>query len=244
MDKINQKLQDNYEDALFALLMDNYATEEGKHLLDLANQLNSDKTYTLPAEMEKNGLRTIRKAFRKKNLRYSAKLTGKVLSKVAILVLILDIAFGISFFSVEAFRIEVLNMALNYQETHTTIRFVSEDEATSSQYTAKDLQNVLPNTYVLESYEDTPTGEYALFIGGDGKRIMWDAEPISTTLNLDTEDADQVNNICVDGNDGIIVEKKGISTITWGDVSTQKMYCIIADMSSEELIMLVEQLTG
>lgn len=243
MDKIKTQLQENYEDALFALLMDDYAQAEGKRLYAENEKLKNDPAFELPDGMEERGIKAIRKAFRKKKTRSFAKASGRMISRVAVMVLALNIAFGVSFFSAEAFRVEVLNMALNYQETHTTIKFKGEEETPSSQYSVEDLQNIIPDSYYLDSYEETPDGEYALFVGPDGKRIMWDSEPIVATVNLDTEDADYVENIYVDGYDGIVVEKNGLSTVMWGDTSAQRIYSIIADMTAGDLIALVDLLT-
>ena len=233
MDKFERELQDNYEDALFALLMDDYAKEEGEHLLDLANQLNADETYTLPDGMETRGLRTIRMAFRKKNLHYATRLAGKVLSKVAIFVLILNVAFGISFFSVEAFRAEVLNMMLSYQETHTSIQFVEDnsDELGSFQgLTVEDFMKVLPKEYSLVEHNIDSSMEYAEILGEHGEQITWYSFDISAAINLDTEDADYTKELSIGTVTGLLVEKDGDVTIVVGDVASERIYQITANI--------------
>lgn len=244
MDNIRHRLLENYEDALFALLMDDYALEEGARLYKENNDLAEDSAFTLPEGMDAHGLKVIRNAFRKKRLRSIAKTTGKVTSRVAILVLILNIVFGVSFFTVEAFRVEVLNMALSFQETHATVRFVGEtNEPKFAGYTIENLRAVIPENYELISYEETPDGEYALFTNEDGARIMWDVHSIDVTANLDDEDADYAQKIPIDGHDGVIIEKDGLSTILWGDDVTRKIYSIMADMNRDELLSLVTEMT-
>lgn len=244
MDKIKNQLQENYEDALFALLMDEYAQAEGKRLYTQNEDLKNRSDFNLPDGMKARGFQAIRKAFRKKRVRSITKATGKVISRVAVIVLVLNIAFGVSFFTVEAFRVEVLNMALNYQETHTTVQFVGETiQASTDGYTAKDLELVLPEGYVLDSYEQMPDGEYALFIGPNGARIMWDIYPLNTTVSLDTEDADYSEKIKVGSNEGILVEKSGITTALWCDTARETIYCITADMDRDNLLEILTELT-
>lgn len=236
MDKIEQTLRDNYEDAMFALLMDGYAKEEGKHLLDLANQLNSDNEYVLPADMEKNGVKTIQKAFRRKNILTFAKVSGKAFSKVAILVLILNIAFGISFFSVEAFRAEVLDIMIDYQSTHTTVKFIDGSSSDYDEHTAQKFMQVLPGSYKLTSYEYEDGSEYAIITDSAGIQIIWSVESTNATINLDTEDAEFTENISFGNIEGILVEKNDNWNVVLGDTVANKVYYISTN-ADKDLLM-------
>lgn len=91
MDKMEKQLQENYENALFALLMDEYAKEEGAQLLALQQELEEDPDYQLPEGMEERGLKLIRKTYRKNNRKYAMKIAGKALTRVAVVVLTLNI---------------------------------------------------------------------------------------------------------------------------------------------------------
>lgn len=246
MDNIRQKLNENYEDALFAILMDDYAQSEGQRLLEDNKRLQNDENNVVPAGMEARGIKVINKAFRKMHLKSISKISTKIISRVAVIVLVCNIVFGVSFFSVEAFRVEVLNMALKYQETHTTVRFVDEGapSGTPDVLTIEDLQAILPESYVLESYEETPDGGYAMLVASDGTWITWDIYSITATLNLDTENADVVQEIQIDGYSGILIEKNGISTVSWGDTSANKLYCVSANMEYKALVKIMDDLTS
>ena len=244
MDDIKKKLQEDYEDALFAVLMDEFAQAEGERLYVENKALMENPSFQLPSGMEARGLKIIRETFRKKCRKSTIKSTGKLLSRAAVIVLILNVVFGISFFTVEAFRVKVLNMALNYQETHTTVRFIDDSFSENVRLTADALQKVLPESYTLEAHEETSDSEYALFINQNGSYIMWYVDPLSTTTNLDTENADYVEQISVDGCEGVLIEKTGVSTVFWGDSSVQKTYYIEADMPGEALLQLVKKLVS
>ena len=57
------ELWERYEDAMFTLLMDEVAHQEGQEQLEWKKQLNDDPSAALPEEVRKKGEQTIRKAF-------------------------------------------------------------------------------------------------------------------------------------------------------------------------------------
>lgn len=61
------ELWERYEDAMFTLLMDEVAHQEGQEQLEWKKQLNDDPSAALPEEVRKKGEQTIRKAFAAKN---------------------------------------------------------------------------------------------------------------------------------------------------------------------------------
>lgn len=67
MDKTKQELREQYEDALFALMMEEYAQDEGKQLLERERQLKDDSDFQVPEDFEAKGLQIIRRACRKKH---------------------------------------------------------------------------------------------------------------------------------------------------------------------------------
>ena len=67
MDKTKQELREQYEDALFALMMEEYARDEGKQLLERERQLKDDSDFQVPGDFEAKGLQIIRRACRRKN---------------------------------------------------------------------------------------------------------------------------------------------------------------------------------
>lgn len=80
--KTREQLQDEYEDALFALLMYDVAQLEGQRAEAENERLQNDPNAEVPEEVNQRCLRTIRRYFFKKKLLRIAKL-GSIL--VAIL---------------------------------------------------------------------------------------------------------------------------------------------------------------
>ena len=61
----NERLYERYEDAVFALLMDRVAEENGKKLLQQNEELLADPDVAVPETLSTRCLRTIEKAYRK-----------------------------------------------------------------------------------------------------------------------------------------------------------------------------------
>ena len=61
-----EKLQEQYEDALFALLMDDLAVEEGKKAYEENERLKADSSFEVPSESRKRCVETIARCCRKK----------------------------------------------------------------------------------------------------------------------------------------------------------------------------------
>lgn len=68
-----EKLYEQYEDAVFALLMDKVAEENGKKLLQQNEELLADPYAAVPETLSKRCLRTIKKAYRKSQWKAAAK---------------------------------------------------------------------------------------------------------------------------------------------------------------------------
>ena len=59
----HEKLVERYEDALFALMMEDVAETEGEKLQELNEQLKRDPSAEIPRELDERCIRTIRTEF-------------------------------------------------------------------------------------------------------------------------------------------------------------------------------------
>ena len=62
----HERLTEQYEDALFALLMDSVAEEEGKQALELNERLKADPAAEVPESARRRCEATIRREFNRK----------------------------------------------------------------------------------------------------------------------------------------------------------------------------------
>ena len=237
MDNTRKKLVENYEDALFALLMDDYMQKEGNQIVP------NDDSIDIPDGMENRGLKSIRSGFRRLRLKRLLRGSGKIAVRIAVVILAVNIVFSVAFFSVEAVRVQVLNMILEYQNTHTEVHF-EPSNGNGRIFTADDVEKVIPEEYVLDpdQYEEYSNGERAFFYNPNGLIIEWSSHPITTGISLDTEDADLVEEIKIGEYDGLLIEKNGYSQITWGDYDAERLYYCNADFPSDQLLDMIEKL--
>lgn len=63
-------------------------------------------------------------------------------------------------------------------------------------------------------------------------------------INVDTEDANRVEKISIQGHEGLLVEKNGLITVVWSDQSN--IFTVISDsetLKSEDTVRIAESVT-
>ena len=126
-------LQDQYEDAYFALLMHEVAEQEGVRLEKLNEELQNDPAAAVPEEIDRKCLKTIDRYFAQKRhagyWRTSQKILGRVGIVAAIIMLLFTTAFALS----EEFRSTALNLLITIEEKYTDLHMQeAEDPPTGS----------------------------------------------------------------------------------------------------------------
>ena len=89
-------LREQYEDALFALLMEDYMEDEGKKALEENERLKCDDSFIVPEKTRKRCLKTISKFYIRQNIRRSGKVFYKAFTKIAVIVTISGMLFSLS----------------------------------------------------------------------------------------------------------------------------------------------------
>jgi len=207
------KLIENYEEAVFALMMNELAFSEGKRLGEENERLREDPDFSLPNGFEDRCVKRIRKAFLRKGRKRVANLTIKALQRVAVVFLVVGILFIGSFFTISAFRTTVLNFLIDTFKTHTTI---SIDEVNNSNINVAEGVNIpegvylptwMPDGYMLVSFNTVGNYITVAYSNSDGEKIVYKEYTSVIGVNLDTENADVVENITVNGYNGIYARK-------------------------------------
>ena len=78
------ELWERYEDAMFTLLMDEVAHQEGQEQLEWKKQLNNDPSAALPEEVRKKGEQTNRKAFAAQSRRSARHVGFRMFQRIAV----------------------------------------------------------------------------------------------------------------------------------------------------------------
>lgn len=222
----NEVLKEQYEDSLFALLMDKFAVTEGQRLIDENDSLKNDAEFKLPKGIEARCEKTISDVFAAKKRKEARKKAKKILSRAAVAVLACGIVFATLFSTVSAFREAVNNL-------------VSEDKGANTRLTVQEsnvqignknivipdgafLPKWLPNGYVLTSYTTDSEFTIAQFSNDENKIIEYFEYVNEEAFGVDTENADITESVNINGFDGMAVIKKDTVSITWSDSKREK----------------------
>ena len=181
-----EELQEAYEDAMFALLMDYVAESEGKKALEENRALQEDPDAEVPQEVRRACLKEIRRAFRKKSARSVGRITMKVINKVAIVALVGTLLFSTAFAVSPEFRAGTLNMLIDTFNDGVSFHISSPS---ASEWT--DLDDLHP-AFVPEGFEmieeDAFAGTYWVdYQNSPGDRLEIELSPSGRFDIEDTE---------------------------------------------------------
>lgn len=119
-----ERLFAQYEDAFFALLMNEVAEAEGQELLKKNEQLLADPNAAVPDIVSKRCLRTIEKSCRKARFQRTTRTVLRNLNRVALWILVPLFLFAGAFAASETIRVKTLNYLV--EEFDVELRFTSK----------------------------------------------------------------------------------------------------------------------
>lgn len=244
-----EHLREQYEDALFALLMDDVVEKEGEALLEECARLNADPSAEIPLELDRKCRRLIRNSFRKEQARSAGRFVTKVFKKAAVAAAIAAILMGIAYAAVPEFRVGVLNFILKLTETEqsTQMWFETDEDIKAGKTHMDYFDYTLPNIPVeyelTYSTEDDAGCFFSYENGQDRITIEVDRRGEGGRANIDTEYAQSVTKVDVNGYDGLCVLKNGYVHVAWGDTDHAAFLSVMANcLDAEEVLRLAREI--
>ena len=125
----HEQLVENYEDALFKLLMEAVIEHEGKQIQEEIDRLNSDPSFSVPPELDRRCLRTINKITRRKRALHTGKKVYRVFSKFSVAAVIALALFTSAYAAFPAVRVSTLNLLIEVSDIATELFFGDADGA-------------------------------------------------------------------------------------------------------------------
>lgn len=236
-------LQEQYEDALFALLMDELAVSEGIHALEENERLKNATNSEVPLDIQKRCLKRIASHFNKQRVHNAKRVTFRVINKVAIITLLGVVLFTTAFAASPTFRINTLNLAIEVFDDRTDFSFVSEANELQSFDNASIIASWLPDGCTLESCNGGSKNLWNVYKttnGGQLEITVYLGQ--SSVVGFDTENA-YVEDIIVQGSDAMYVEKETVKQIIWADVAQGLVWEVYGiDISKEDLSQIAENI--
>ena len=232
-----EQLQEQYEDAFFALLMNEVAISEGKKALEENERLKNDPTAAVPEEVSKRCQKTIRRHFAKQNAVTAGRFTMKAFGKIAMLAGVCAMLFTAAFAVSDPLRVNTMNLVVQVFGESTDFYFASKTP--SNTYTV--VANWLPDGYILESRQEDNAGStyyyqrteneyfYMMYTRGDGTLMSVDTE------NARTEDTE------INGAKALLIEKDNERQLIWGTSDKAAFIHLIASNVTEADILRIAQ---
>ena len=225
-----KNINEQFEDAVFSMLMADVAEAEGKRLLEVNRQLQGDPEAAVPEEVSSRCLKAIKREFSRRNLRNIRRTCAKVFQRVAIVVLVVVACFSTMFVTSEAFRVEVMNYVIEIFDEKIDLGIVSDDGLSSE----VDLNvNWVPEGYVLADERNSSRRISQRYIKSESDSESFSDINISIflfnendQLHVDTENA-YVKFTTVNGIEAVYTEKEDTAQLAW----------ISADNSAAIIIM-------
>ncbi len=222
-----EELRAQYEDALFALLMDEIAEQEGQELLAEAERLNEDPDAAIPEELDAKCRAAMDCTLRKRRSKAAGRKTVRVLKYVLIAAALAVALFSVAYAAIEPFRVGVLNLLLTVEEHATSLTLVPESEKAPDAPSGSVLYYYgipeIPIDYNMDAQTEIKEARFYSFQNATGELIQltYLAGNTGTNMNIDTENAQSVTDVNVNGYKGICVEKDGTVQIAWADTDRQ-----------------------
>ena len=196
-----EQLQEQYEDALFALLR-----SEGEKLLEENERLKQDPDADIPDDVMKRCCKVINREFSKKNATAACKISVRVFNKIAVFAFIAILLFTTAFAASENFRVNTLNLVIEVFERNTDYRVNPTPQLSES-----DLGFEVgwkPDGFVLVKCNSHQYADWATYQGPDNSLLGINLATItkSGVISVDTENA-TLEEITINGNEATLIIK-------------------------------------
>lgn len=238
MDK-QERLQEQYEDALFALIMNKIATAEGQWAIEENERLKNDPAAAVPEELDKRCMQMIRRHFTKQQVYTAGRFAVKALKRVVMAAGIAALMFTGAFAASETVRINTMNLIVEVFEDNTDFRFVSHPADSVPQISV----GWVPDGYILKDqgfnsknvwYQYQKTEDESLYINY--------TVTTGAGIGIDTEDA-EIEYVDINGGQAMLVRKEDELQLVWATNNNVAFIGIIGTgVEPEGLIKVANEL--
>ena len=237
-----EKLQEQYEDALFALLMDDLAVEEGKKAYEENKRLKADSSFEVPSESRKRCVETIARCCRKKQFQGISNRCYHAFSKVAVIAMLTIMHATAAFAASPTLRTSAMNLLVETFEDHTGFRLVYTPPTENASDDGLNFTvNWIPEGYELESHRENRFSARCVYSSDNCQELsigLFEGE--NTGLCLDTENA-EVHDEMINGKKAVIITKEGVSQLCLIDEKKGNYLLITGSMEQTDDLVKIAQ---
>lgn len=235
-----EELLEQLEETVFALMMEEVAKVEGRKALEENKRLKNDELFAVPETTYRRGLDTIRKHFSKNTRRTALRTMSKLISRVAVIVLILLLLFTTAFATIPEFRAKTMNLITEVFDDRTRIEF-GEIEQRESTIENNSLAGWMPDGFELVDKRETDVVIREKYKSQNGATIdVYVSLSNGLSWELDTENA-AVKDVVVNGCPAIMIFKENDIQVVWSAKESKNVYYIRGEETSAEVISRVAE---
>lgn len=235
-----EELEEAYEDAYFELLMDEVAEMEGAYWEEVRKELENDPAAAMPESVERRCVQTIKRCFARQRRQENLRIAKRVLNRIAVFVAIVSMMITTVLAVSEDARVAAANLLITVNERYTEMHMdpngvvysmndISADEVLEDDYFSQFKVGWIPEGF---SYYSGTSDMDATFINNDGLLISIEYVPGSATYRIDTEDADSIDTIKVNGHSVMKVLKDGSTNMV---LINEEKHCFVSVLTSQEI---------
>lgn len=240
----NKKLEllDQYDDVTFALLMDEYAEEEGARLRkEFEEAQAAGEVSDTSDSLDEKCLQMIHRDFAKKRGKDNVRKFIRMTSKVAVAVMVFFGIAATTIMSVDALRVPVLSYIVSHFDGFTLLTTEENIQESDSTYCTV-LENLLPSDYYQKRCVDTENTFVTIYENEKGDVVQLLILPENSDLNIDSEDV-MYSEIMIADYKAVLIEKDGYQVI-WRDIESGKTFNFRATkLSLQQVIEICNSLT-
>lgn len=233
-----EDLLERLEETVFALMMEEVISVEGRKALEENERLKADKSFVVPEETYRKGLDTIRRHFSKNTRRTTMRTMSKLISRVAVIVLILLLLFTTAFATIPQFRAKTMNLITEVFDDRTRIEF-GEVEQRASVGENDNLAGWVPEGFELVDKGATEISAWERYKNYDGAFLEINIRfGEKLACEIDTEHA-MVENIEISGRSAIMVFKENIVQVAIPLVESRRIWYVQAEGVASNIVLAV-----
>ena len=237
MDK-QERLRERYEDALFAIMMDELASSLGKEAEEENERLKNDPDAAVPEQINKRCLKTIRSHYRKAAARRAGKVMLKTVACFAMTLGVTSALFMGAFAISEDVRLSTMNLIVETFGESTDFYFappVVEIPQIKAGW--------VPEGFELDSEGSDEMSSWFVYKKPDGSYIRGRYSiGEGQLLNVDTENA-VIEDIHIHNIEAMLIIKEQKLQIAMVNANETGFIYLFSDgISANELILVAEEL--
>jgi len=237
-----RKLNEEYEDALFRLILNVAAEKEGRLIYE-ENIKSKERQENLPPQESLKRFTSLLGA-KLKSAKRNHRNPGRILRRTAVAVMAVIIMCSVMMVSVDAFRLKVLNLLISIEPKYTSIQISNSDDKENRGGLIVDWKNAYVPTYIPAGYKAERVSSSATVKTinfkkeDDNSTLIYTEYSTSYGIAIDTENASIIKAIEIGGREGTLSVKDSVTSVAW--IMDDRLFVIQGQAETNEIIKMAE----